>query len=176
MATSPPCASPHLLPELACFPGTLAFLMLITIFARPTLDDSPATMPCLPMFQAQAACTPKELKELASELGGVAVHVGPGQLDVSAQEQQEMKASRIKRRVVEVISKVGAHGCAGGACVPGVHACRGCMCAGGARRKRVPAHEVERRDLAERGCGASFALWRMYVHLCRPSLSLQRPQ
>ena len=68
----------------------------------------------------QAACTPKELKELTTELGVVA-RVLPGQLAVSEQDEQEMKATRMKRRIVDLITKVcmvhvgGVHGvCAHG--------------------------------------------------------------
>eukprot|EP00775_Hariotina_reticulata_P013005 gene13005-13134_t len=51
----------------------------------------------------QAACTPKELKELVT-LPDIAVHVQPSQLVISEADQAEMKAVRLKRRIYELIS------------------------------------------------------------------------
>ncbi|KAG2482330.1 hypothetical protein HYH03_018739 [Edaphochlamys debaryana] len=53
----------------------------------------------------QAACTPKELKELLTECGVAARVAAPEQLSVSAADAAEMKATRIKRRVHELVSK-----------------------------------------------------------------------
>lgn len=51
----------------------------------------------------QAACTPKELKELVN-LAGLRAVAEPSQLALSTAEQQVMKAVRLKRRVFELIS------------------------------------------------------------------------
>jgi hypothetical protein len=53
----------------------------------------------------QAACTPKELKELVN-LPQVAIHATPSQLQVSAGDQAVMKATRMKRRIYDLISTV----------------------------------------------------------------------
>ncbi|KAG2424026.1 hypothetical protein HXX76_014850 [Chlamydomonas incerta] len=58
----------------------------------------------------QAACTPKELKELLTECGVSARTSAPDQLDVSAADAAEMKATRLKRRVHELVSKAVADG------------------------------------------------------------------
>lgn len=54
----------------------------------------------------QAACTPKELRELLT-LPGLQVHAAPEQLAVSDADVAEMKAVRLRRRVHEIMSKVG---------------------------------------------------------------------
>ena len=57
---------------------------------------------------AQAAFTPKELRELLS-LEGVAVHIHPkGCLNLDPECKEEVAGNRIKRRVVEVLSKAAA--------------------------------------------------------------------
>ncbi|GFR51380.1 hypothetical protein Agub_g13809 [Astrephomene gubernaculifera] len=56
----------------------------------------------------QAACTPKELKELLSECGVEAGTAAPDQLAVSEADAAEMKATRLKRRVHELVSKAVA--------------------------------------------------------------------
>lgn len=54
---------------------------------------------------AQAACTPKELRELLS-LEGIALKVHPpGALELAPQCEAEVKGNRIRRRVVEVVTK-----------------------------------------------------------------------
>jgi hypothetical protein len=53
----------------------------------------------------QAACTPKELKELVT-MPTIAVNAQPEQLAVSDSDKAEMKAVRLKRRVYELISSV----------------------------------------------------------------------
>lgn len=59
---------------------------------------------------AQAAFTPKELREMLN-LEGVAVHIHPeGCLDLSPACQEEIAGNRIKRRVVEVLSKAAKSG------------------------------------------------------------------
>lgn len=55
----------------------------------------------------QAACTPKELKELVT-FPDIAVHVQPPQLEISDADQAEMKAVRLKRRIYELISNVSS--------------------------------------------------------------------
>eukprot|EP00798_Chlamydomonas_sp_ICE-L_P023901 gene23901-9468_t len=56
---------------------------------------------------AQAACTPKELKELTTEFD-LSVCAAPDQLAVSEGEQKEIKKVRMKRRVVDIISQAAA--------------------------------------------------------------------
>ncbi|KXZ43745.1 hypothetical protein GPECTOR_81g194 [Gonium pectorale] len=63
----------------------------------------------------QAACTPKELKELLGECGVTACVADPGQLAVSAADAAEMKATRLKRRVHELVTKAVADAGTGGA-------------------------------------------------------------
>ncbi|GIL67445.1 hypothetical protein Vafri_20832 [Volvox africanus] len=53
----------------------------------------------------QAACTPKELKELLTDCGVSARTATPDQLTVSEADSAEMKATRLKRRVFELVSK-----------------------------------------------------------------------
>ncbi len=53
----------------------------------------------------QAACTPKELKELVTE-PGLRVVAPPPQMTVSDEEQAIMKKERGKRRVYEIITQV----------------------------------------------------------------------
>jgi len=54
---------------------------------------------------AQAAFTPKELRELLG-LEGIKIHIHPeGCLDLSSACREELKAHRVKRRIVEVMSK-----------------------------------------------------------------------
>ncbi len=55
----------------------------------------------------QAACTPKELKEVTG-LSDVACLAAPKQLAVSAEDQAQMKAVRLKRRVHEIIKNVSS--------------------------------------------------------------------
>ncbi|KAL6753641.1 hypothetical protein V8C86DRAFT_2723128 [Haematococcus lacustris] len=55
----------------------------------------------------QAACTPKELKELVAELGFI-VHASAQQLTVSEADCAVLKASRSKRRVVDIIKQAVA--------------------------------------------------------------------
>lgn len=57
----------------------------------------------------QAACTPKELKELVT-MPSIAVHAMSSQLTISESDQAEMKAVRLKRRIYELISNVGVPG------------------------------------------------------------------
>jgi hypothetical protein len=56
----------------------------------------------------QAACAPKELKELVN-LPNIGVHAAPGQLAVSEQDKAEMKATRMKRRIFDLVSTVSQH-------------------------------------------------------------------
>ncbi|GIL84169.1 hypothetical protein Vretimale_15819 [Volvox reticuliferus] len=56
----------------------------------------------------QAACTPKELKELLTDCGVSARTAAPDQLTVSEADSAEMKATRLKRRVFELVSKAVA--------------------------------------------------------------------
>lgn len=55
----------------------------------------------------QAACTPKELKELLN-FPNVATHAPADQMVVSSADEALMKTSRIKRRVHEVVTKAAA--------------------------------------------------------------------
>lgn len=57
----------------------------------------------------QAACTPKELKELLT-LPGISASAAPDQLALSTEDQAEVKATRIKRRVVDIITSAVAAG------------------------------------------------------------------
>ncbi len=61
------------------------------------------------MRAPQAACTPKELKELLT-LPGITAAAAPDQLALSAEDQAEVKATRIKRRVVDIITSAVAAG------------------------------------------------------------------
>ncbi|GLC37127.1 hypothetical protein PLESTB_000983100 [Pleodorina starrii] len=56
----------------------------------------------------QAACTPKELKELLTECGVSARTAAPDQLVVSEADAAEMKATRLKRRVHELVTRAVA--------------------------------------------------------------------
>ncbi|WIA12056.1 hypothetical protein OEZ85_012135 [Tetradesmus obliquus] len=58
---------------------------------------------CARRGPVQAACTAKELKELVS-MPSIAVHAQPSQLAVSEADQAQMKATRLKRRIYELIS------------------------------------------------------------------------
>jgi hypothetical protein len=60
---------------------------------------------CARRGPVQAACTPKELRELLS-MPDVRVCTAPEQLAVSVQDEAEMKSTRIKRRVYEIMVKV----------------------------------------------------------------------
>jgi len=53
----------------------------------------------------QAACTPRELKELVGEMPGLAVHAPDEQMVVSEADAAEMAASRTKRRVHDIIKQ-----------------------------------------------------------------------
>ncbi|GBF88624.1 NADPH:adrenodoxin mitochondrial-like [Raphidocelis subcapitata] len=55
----------------------------------------------------QAACTPKELRELVT-LDGVAVHAPPDQMAVSPADEAEMKAVRMRRRMYDLIKGAAA--------------------------------------------------------------------
>lgn len=52
----------------------------------------------------QAACTPKELKELVT-LSNVAVHAPPDQMQVSPDDLAQMKAVRMRRRMYDLITQ-----------------------------------------------------------------------
>lgn len=52
----------------------------------------------------QAAFTPKELREMLS-MAGVSVHIAPEMMKVTPVDQAEMKATRMKRRVYDILSK-----------------------------------------------------------------------
>lgn len=58
-----------------------------------------------PPHASQAACTPKELRELTGLLS-VSTHAPPDQMEVSASDQAEMKATRMRRRVYDLIKQV----------------------------------------------------------------------
>eukprot|EP00878_Enallax_costatus_P014682 GHUV01015358.1.p1 GENE.GHUV01015358.1~~GHUV01015358.1.p1 ORF type:complete len:463 (+),score=138.55 GHUV01015358.1:726-2114(+) len=58
---------------------------------------------CARRGPVQAACTPKELKELVT-MPSIAIHAKPSQLAVSESDQAEMKAVRLKRRIYELIA------------------------------------------------------------------------
>lgn len=59
---------------------------------------------------AQAACTPKELRELLS-VDGVGLHIHPpGVLQLDKLCEDEVKGSRIKKRVMEVLNKHSVSG------------------------------------------------------------------
>jgi hypothetical protein len=53
----------------------------------------------------QAACTPKELKELVTQTPGLAVHAPDDQMVVSEADAAEMAATRLKRRVHDIIKQ-----------------------------------------------------------------------
>lgn len=55
---------------------------------------------------AQAACTPKELKELVT-FPTVAVHAPSEQMAVSPEDTAQMKAVRMRRRMYDLITQVG---------------------------------------------------------------------
>lgn len=55
----------------------------------------------------QSACTPKELRELL-QIVGPNLHVDPEAMQTSAFDEAELKASRIRRRVFETLSKAAA--------------------------------------------------------------------
>ena len=56
----------------------------------------------------QAGFTGKELRELLN-MPGIAVHIDPEQLgNLSAQDQQELQASRGKRRIFDLMAKAAA--------------------------------------------------------------------
>lgn len=55
----------------------------------------------------QAACTPKELRELVT-LEDVAVHAPPDQMAVSPADEAEMKAVRMRRRMYDLIKGAAA--------------------------------------------------------------------
>ncbi|KAF5827676.1 hypothetical protein DUNSADRAFT_255 [Dunaliella salina] len=57
----------------------------------------------------QAACTPKELKELVG-LPDLTVHAPPAQMEVSAADQAEMKKTRMRRRVYDLIKQAADAG------------------------------------------------------------------
>lgn len=57
----------------------------------------------------QAACTPKELKELSNLDASIAIHAAPEQMVVSDEDQAAMKAVRMKRRIYDIISQVRKH-------------------------------------------------------------------
>lgn len=52
----------------------------------------------------QAAFTPKELREVLS-MAGVSVHIAPEVLKVTPVDEAEMKATRMKRRVYDILNK-----------------------------------------------------------------------
>lgn len=56
----------------------------------------------------QAACTPKELREVCTSLKGVRVHAPPEQMAVSAEDAALMKAVRMRRRMFDLITNVSA--------------------------------------------------------------------
>ncbi len=56
----------------------------------------------------QAACTPKELKELATLDASIAVHAAAEQMAVSDDDRREMASVRLKRRIHEIITKASA--------------------------------------------------------------------
>jgi adrenodoxin-NADP+ reductase len=62
--------------------------------------------PPSPHTLLQAACTPKELKELATLDPSIAVHASSSQMAVSEQDAAEMRRTRMKRRIFDIISKV----------------------------------------------------------------------
>ena len=61
----------------------------------------------------QAGFTGKELRELLN-MPGIAVHINPEQLEnLSPQDQQELKGSRAKRRIFDLMAKASAAAQAG---------------------------------------------------------------
>ena len=52
----------------------------------------------------QAAFTPKELREIL-EMPGVQVHIDKASLQTTAVDQAEMKATRMKRRIYDILAK-----------------------------------------------------------------------
>eukprot|EP00879_Flechtneria_rotunda_P017518 GHRR01018367.1.p1 GENE.GHRR01018367.1~~GHRR01018367.1.p1 ORF type:complete len:317 (+),score=67.40 GHRR01018367.1:162-1112(+) len=56
----------------------------------------------------QAACTPKELREIVT-MPSIAMHVDPLQLAISETDRAQMKASRLKRRVYDLISNAAKY-------------------------------------------------------------------
>ncbi|KAL0029968.1 hypothetical protein WJX77_010608 [Trebouxia sp. C0004] len=52
----------------------------------------------------QAAFTPKELREMLS-MAGVSLHIAPEVMKVTPVDEAEMKATRMKRRVYDILSK-----------------------------------------------------------------------
>jgi hypothetical protein len=82
--------------------------------SRFTLASCSGRRPNLPAA-AQAACTPKELRELVG-LSNVAVHAPEEQMRVSPADVAEMKAVRMRRRMYDLITQVwpwgkGSVGC-----------------------------------------------------------------
>lgn len=66
------------------------------------------------ILRLQAACTPKELKELCGLGPDVAVHAPAAQMTLSAADEAEMARTRMRRRVFDIISKARSPcGCAG---------------------------------------------------------------
>lgn len=52
----------------------------------------------------QAAFTPKELREIL-EMPGVQVHINKAALKTTAFDEAEMQATRMKRRVYDILTK-----------------------------------------------------------------------
>ena len=67
-------------------------------------DLSTDMIPSMTAHLAQAAFTPKELRELLN-MEGVSVHIPQDTLVVTPVDEAEMKATRLKRRVYDILLK-----------------------------------------------------------------------
>ena len=78
--------------------------------------------------QMQAAFTTKELRE-ATKLPGVALHIPPDALQLTDADRAEMAASRVKKRLFDILTTAAAKPAAPAGCVhalpalPGVARC-----------------------------------------------------
>jgi hypothetical protein len=98
-----PCVPYLLAYPTCCTQSPAPNLLHPTPFTQPPAPN-PGTQPAVPN-PLQAACAPKELKELVN-LPNIGVHAAPGQLSVSEQDVAEMKATRMKRRIFDLVSTV----------------------------------------------------------------------
>ena len=56
------------------------------------------------LLDAQSAFTPKELREMLN-MQGVSIHIAPEAFKVTPVDEAEMKGTRMKRRVYDILSK-----------------------------------------------------------------------
>ena len=84
---------------------------------RGSHTSAPAVAPT-PGAGMQAGFTGKEVRELLA-MPGIAVHIDPEQLgSLSVQDQQELQASRGKRRIFDLMAKAAAAARNGPWCAP----------------------------------------------------------